>query len=619
LFLIPEGLRRPEVRALLAQYGRVAGVRKGQIVIATALAAVVMVVEAASYALLIPLADAFSANSFAPVADSRVFGWIVDLLPAAVRSSPQRDAALVALLLVLIVALRIAKVSLAYGLRRYMHRREEGYLARIQHYTFTRVLSRSRLFFDTRPLGGLSVEISWARAFVDLLAAAERVIERTLSLLGKGVVLVALSLPLSLTLIAALPLIQGAARRISRAIEGAARAGDEVERRISSQALDLLGAVSLVKSSGAEGRAAEEYEGLLSRARDIAIRRRDLLALRWPVEETLVLLTLLLAQGVAIAAAGDFRPGDLARTAAFLLLVSQMLPDLKQWSDFSTAVAERVPRLEALADLMADDESTRVHSGTTSFRTLEHGIDLRDLRFAYGDAAETIKGLNLHIPAGQTTAIVGASGSGKSTLLRLLGRLYECGPGMITFDGQDVRSFATDSVHQQLAFVSQEVWVLNRSMRDNLTYGLERDVSDPELLQMLATVQLQDLLAEDPRVLDRQLGERGIQLSGGQRQRLALARALLRAPSVLLLDEATAALDSVIEQRIAQAIFDQTRGKTVIMVAHRLSTVRDADLIVVMRDGQIVEQGSWHELLARDGDFAALHRAQFSEAERVST
>ena len=164
-----------------------------------------------------------------------------------------------------------------------------------------------------------------------------------------------------------------------------------------------------------------------------------------------------------------------------------------------------------------------------------------------------------------------------------------------------------------MALVSQDVWLLNRSLRDNLTFGLERSVSDEDLAGALDDVDLGDFLAELEEGLDTEVGDRGVRLSGGQRQRLALARALLRDPELLILDEATSALDSVVEQRVAKAIQARARGHTLIIIAHRLSTVRDADQILVMKGGTIVEQGRWDDLLARGGAFAELHEAQYGD------
>jgi ABC-type multidrug transport system fused ATPase/permease subunit len=164
-----------------------------------------------------------------------------------------------------------------------------------------------------------------------------------------------------------------------------------------------------------------------------------------------------------------------------------------------------------------------------------------------------------------------------------------------------------------MAIVSQEVWLLNRTLRDNLTFGLERRTTDQELAQALEDVDLGEFVAGLREGLDTEIGDRGVRLSGGQRQRVALARALLRDPDILILDEATSALDSMVEQRVARAIQQRAKGRTLIVIAHRLSTIRDADLILVMHEGRVVEQGSWDELLLREGAFFRLHQAQYGK------
>ena len=213
--------------------------------------------------------------------------------------------------------------------------------------------------------------------------------------------------------------------------------------------------------------------------------------------------------------------------------------------------------------------------------------------------------------AGKLTAVVGHSGAGKTTLVDLIARFYDVEPGTISLDGVDVRSFSLDSLHRSMAIVSQDVWLLNRTVRDNLIFGLERPVSDEELFESLQDVLLADFVRAMASGLDTEIGDRGVRLSGGQRQRLALARALLRDPKILILDEATSALDSVVELKVAKAIQQRSSERTLIVIAHRLSTIREADQIVVLDDGRLVESGKWEELLEAGGPFARLHAAQF--------
>jgi subfamily B ATP-binding cassette protein MsbA len=378
-----------------------------------------------------------------------------------------------------------------------------------------------------------------------------------------------------------------------------------------SQVLDILGSIPLVKAYSQEDVAASAYTEVLREAEDVAVRRDRIVSLRYPVEEVVILFVMLLVQATVIYVTGDFRPGDLAAFGAFLLVLQQALPDYKYLSLFSLKVSEELPRLEAVAGLFSDHGKFVVPSGPETFPGLREQITIRDLDFQYQEGVDTLSGISATIPAGQVTAIVGRSGAGKTTFVDLIARFYDCPPQSILFDGVDVRDYALPSLHKTMAIVSQYVWLLNRSLRDNLTFGLEHVPADEALLGALDDVDLSEFVAGLAAGLDTEVGDKGVRLSGGQRQRVALARALLRDPDILILDEATSALDSVVEQRVARAIQERVQGHTLIVIAHRLSTIRDADLILVMDEGRLVERGTWDDLVGGDGPFAALHAAQF--------
>jgi subfamily B ATP-binding cassette protein MsbA len=199
----------------------------------------------------------------------------------------------------------------------------------------------------------------------------------------------------------------------------------------------------------------------------------------------------------------------------------------------------------------------------------------------------------------------------------LIARFYDCEPGTILLDDVDIREYSLQSLHARMAIVSQEVWLLNRTLRDNLVFGLDRVADDAELQAALHDVELHEFVAGLREGLDTEIGDRGVRLSGGQRQRVALARALLRDPQILILDEATSALDSMVEQRVARAIQQRAKGRTLIVIAHRLSTIRDADKILVLHDGRLVEQGHWDDLVRREGAFYRLYQAQYAKDETV--
>jgi subfamily B ATP-binding cassette protein MsbA len=574
--------------------------------------------EAASFSLLIPLTDAVSANSFDFLAESRAFGWMLALVPDSLADSPSWDSFLIVLTVGLIIVGRIGKLIFEYLRKLFLVRRTEAYRVSVGEETFGRVLGFGRQYFDRQSLGRIDAEIGWSSSVIGLLTAAEELFRYIVGLVVKAGVMVAISLPLSIAFIVTLPFVNWFMTSINRRVQRIATEGVEVDRRVRSRILDILGSIPLVKAYSQEKAASDTYVEVLRQAEDVAVRRDRVVSLRYPVEEMVILLVMLGVQGAVVYLAGDFTPGDLAAFGAFLLILQQALPDYKYVSMFSLKVSEEGPRLEAVAGLFSDEGKFIVPSGPRSFQGLELHIAIRDLTFQYQPGVDTLKDITATIEAGKVTAIVGRTGAGKTTFVDLIARFYDCEPGTIRLDDHDIRDFSLASLHSRMAIVSQDVWLLNRTLRDNLTFGLARPAHDRELEAALEDVDLHEFVRGLREGLDTEIGDRGVRLSGGQRQRIALARALLRDPDILILDEATSALDSMVEQRVARAIQQRAKGRTLIVIAHRLSTIRDADLILVMHDGRLVEQGSWDELLRLEGAFYRLHQAQYAKDTPVT-
>ncbi|MFB3130649.1 MAG: ABC transporter ATP-binding protein, partial [Lysobacteraceae bacterium] len=241
-------------------------------------------------------------------------------------------------------------------------------------------------------------------------------------------------------------------------------------------------------------------------------------------------------------------------------------------------------------------------------------LEFVEVTFRYPSSRENVLDrLSLTISAGETLAIVGRSGSGKSTLVSLLPRFYDPDQGSVRLDGCDLRDYALSDLRAQISLVSQDVVLFNDTIANNIAYGALGVASEEQIRQAAAAAHVMEFVDDMPAGLDTMVGDKGVLLSGGQRQRIAIARALLRNAPVLLLDEATSALDTESERKIQQALDRLIQNRTTLVIAHRLSTVENADRILVLDKGRIVEIGSHQELLAREGHYAALYQMQFHE------
>ena len=257
------------------------------------------------------------------------------------------------------------------------------------------------------------------------------------------------------------------------------------------------------------------------------------------------------------------------------------------------------------------DTPININSGENALplSSIKGEISLNDITFAYNQREPVIQNLSLHIPAGQTIAIVGATGSGKSTLVKLLLRLYEIKSGSITLDGQNIKDIVLWDLRRGIGLVSQDVFLFHGTVRDNISYG-SPDATSTQIVEAARIAEAEQFIKELPQGYDTVVGERGQKLSGGQKQRIAIARAILKDPPILILDEATSAVDNETEAAIARSLEKITQNRTTIAIAHRLSTIRHSDCIYVMDYGKLIERGTHEELLAQNGAYANLWRVQ---------
>ncbi len=309
--------------------------------------------------------------------------------------------------------------------------------------------------------------------------------------------------------------------------------------------------------------------------------------------------------GAAFVLSGDLSAGGFV---AFLLLVGVFFRPLEKIA----AVIEIYPRgiagFRRYQELLATEPDVADRPGVRPAPELTGAVAFEDVRFAYADGREALRGVSLSVRPGETLALVGPSGAGKTTLLSLLPRFYEPQAGRVSVDGIDVRDLTIASLRRQVGIVSQDVFLFGGTLRENIAYG-RLDATEEEILAAAARAELSDVIARLPDGLDTVVGERGVMLSGGQRQRVAIARVFLKNPPILILDEATSALDAETERRIQRALDALSEGRTTLVIAHRLGTIRNADRIAVMQEGRIVETGSHRDLIEAGGLYARLDAA----------
>src|SRR5919202_437345 len=295
----------------------------------------------------------------------------------------------------------------------------------------------------------------------------------------------------------------------------------------------------------------------------------------------------------------------------YLYVLFRLLPIVSQLNTQRSGFAHAAPSTKIAANFLRRDNKSFMTNGQNLYTKIEQGIRVEGVSFAYpGHDELVLRGVDLWVEKGTTLALVGESGAGKSTLADLLPRFYDPSEGRITIDGKDLREFDIRSLRQSMGIVSQDTFLFNTSVRNNIAYGRENVTLD-EVIEAAKRANAYEFIVELPQGFDTKIGDRGVLLSGGQRQRIAIARALLRDPDILILDEATSALDTVSERLVQKAIDELCRDRTTVVIAHRLSTIHKADQIAVIDKGQVVEIGTHQELIKKGGYYTRLYAMQF--------
>lgn len=474
------------------------------------------------------------------------------------------------------------------------------------HYTKLPVI-----YFDSNNSGYMISRITHNVGEVTQAAtdSLKTVIREGLAAIGLIGYLIYINWMLALAFLSVTPIILWLVKYVSKRLRALSKDIQNSVGDLTHITSELVGGIRIVRSYGGE-----DFEKNKFRAKSQYHRRQSLklattAAIHGPLMQLIIGIALAGLMYLALILMKNSTAGEFVAflTAAFLLP-----RPIRQVSDANSAIQKGLAAAESLFTVL--DEREEENTGKLSLERCKGRIEFKNVRFSYPGAQEdALKGVSFVAEPGQTIALVGASGGGKSTLINLLPRFYDYQQGEITLDGVELKKYELGNLRGQIALVTQQVTLFNGNIANNIAYGALEGVGLKKVEQAAEDSYAMGFIEKMPRQLNTEIGENGLKLSGGQKQRLALARALLKNAPVLILDEATSALDNESERYIQMALKRFVKNRTTIVVAHRLSTIENADVILVLKDGEIVERGSHSDLLLEDGVYGRLYKMQFKD------
>ncbi|MGH6948225.1 MAG: ABC transporter ATP-binding protein [Kiloniellales bacterium] len=523
-----------------------------------------------------------------------------------------RDATLLWPIALAVIAVFALKGFATYGESIFMSLVGQRVVAEMQAKLFKRLIGADLAFFNRTAPGQLVAR------FVSDINLLRHSVVNTLTGFGKDMLTAILLLGvmfyedwlLATIAFVAFPSAILPMIKVGRRVRKVAGSTQAQVGRLTTLLDESFQGIRQIKAYAMEGyeaaRARAEIERLF-RLIQKAVRIRSVLH---PVMELLggfaVVAVLLYGGQQVISGAKD--PGSFFAFVTALLLAYE---PVKRLTKLNATLQEGLAAAQRVFALMDIEPAINDRAEARPLRVTGGEIHFEGVDFTYDGATPALHGVELTIPAGKTVALVGPSGAGKSTVMNLIPRFYDVTAGKIAIDGQDLREVTLESLRSKIALVSQEILLFDDTVRANIAYGL-RDASDAEVEEAARSADAHDFVAALPQGYDTPVGPRGAALSGGQRQRIAIARALLKTAPILLLDEATSSLDSETERQVQEALASLMTGRTTLVIAHRLSTVVEADLIYVLDEGRVIEHGRHLDLLARDGAYARLYALQFA-------
>ena len=530
----------------------------------------------------------------------------------------------------LLMAVTAVGLTVAYGMARLLSvgfgelrdaifvRVGQRAIRRLAIETFTHIHQLSMRYHITRKTGGLSRIIERGVKGVDfllrfmLLSIGPLILELTMVSIIFAVVF---GWQYMVVVVTTITLYVIFTFRITEWRVGLRRQMNDQDTDANQKAIDSLLNFETVKYFGAEAREAQRYDGAMAKYEGFAVTTGQSLALlnmgqAVLITSGLIIVMVMAAMGVQ---AGTLTVGDFVMVNAYMIQITLPLGFL---GTVYREIRQSLVDMSQMFDLLGQPSEVNDKPGAKALKISGGEVIFDKVEFAYDAARPILKGVSLRVGPGQRIALVGPSGSGKSTIGRLLFRFYDVTGGAIRIDGQDVRDITQSSLHDQIGVVPQDTVLFNDTVFYNIAYG-RPSASVTEVEDAARAAKIHDFIISLPQGYQTTVGERGLKLSGGEKQRVGIARTLLKNPPILILDEATSALDTQTERDIQDSLLEMGQGRSVITIAHRLSTIADADLILVLEEGRVTEQGTHDVLLALGGRYAAMWARQSAESDTL--
>ncbi|MEO7138244.1 MAG: ABC transporter ATP-binding protein [Gemmatimonadales bacterium] len=570
--------------------------------------------------MLVPLLKHLFGTAGSLRAGSTQLEALIDRLvdPLVAGLTPGQAAARLVVLLVIGLVL---KNTMSYASTQLSVRTQEGLVRDLRTRLFGHLLTLDLGFFQRTRAGqlisGIITEVDQTKTVISasLLSFFQNLVVVSVTLF----ILSQISLRLTLLTLAFVPFLLLGLQSLLRRLRAHARARAHERGEITATVTERLGAIRLIRSYGEEGRETAHFAAQADRYRKRVIRTQRFSSLTSPVTEVFsgFLVILIIWAGTKPALVGLGAPLAPEAIIVFLMAALKLTSPLKTLASFPATMAVTLASAERVFDFL-DEPPTEVDRPGDEIARFDREIVFDRVSFRYGDGDLVLRDVSFSLGKGRVVALVGPSGAGKTTIADLVPRFHDPTMGQILMDGVPLSRIGRRSLRALMGVVSQDTVLLNDTVRGNIAYGSPGATAE-QVEAAAEAANAAGFIADLPKGYDTMLGERGTRLSGGQRQRIAIARALLRDPPILILDEATSALDTESERLVQQAIERLMRERTVLVIAHRLATVRDADEIVVLDGGKVVQRGSHEELLRAGGLYRRLYDFQFRSEEPAVT